>query len=121
MAVDLLPFRIGQRAPAGQILASQGLQKVGILLHQMLDVQPVDVHDALQHLRRVHPGAVGQEWVRPHAWAAYVDSIQSIDLSPLYLEIETPTTFPLDSNRCQVVVIRCTLLVGSDNLNLTQI
>jgi len=32
VAVDLLPFRIIQRAPAGEVLTSQGLQEVGVLL-----------------------------------------------------------------------------------------
>jgi len=105
VTVDLLPFRIGQRAPAGKVLTSQGLQKVWILLHQMLDVQPIDIHDALEYLRGMDPGAVGQERIRPHTGPAYIDGIQSVDLPPLCLEIETPGAFPLDPNRFQDKVI----------------
>jgi len=105
MAVDLLPFRISQWAPTGQVLAPEGLQEVGVLLQQMLDVQPIDIHDALEYLRGMHSGAVGQERIRPHAGATYIDGVQSIELSSLRLEVETSGTFPLDSGRFQDSVI----------------
>ena len=71
----------------------------------MLDVQPIDVHDALEYLRGMYSGAVGQEGIRPHTGAAYVDGVQSINLPSLQLEIETSGAFPLDSNRFQDEVI----------------
>jgi len=75
VAVDLLPFRIGQRAPACQVFSSQGLQEIGVLFYQMLDMQPVDVHDALKYLRGVDPGAVGQERIRPYTWSTHVNGL----------------------------------------------
>jgi len=105
VAVDLLPFWIGQRAPAGKVLTSQGLQKVWILPNQMLDVQPVDVHDALEHLWGMDPGAVRQERISPHTGPAYVDGIQAVNLPPFCLKIETSGAFSLDPNRSQDMVI----------------
>ena len=71
----------------------------------MLNMQPVDVHDTLEYLGGVDPGAVRQERIRPHTRATYVDGVQSIDFSSLGLEIETSSTFPLDSGRFQDSVI----------------
>ena len=105
MTVDLLPFWIGQRAPAGEVLTSQWFQEVWVLLQQMLNVQPIDFHDALEYFRGMDSGAVGQERISPHAGPAHIDCVQSVNLPPLRLEIETSGAFPLDPNRLQGKVI----------------
>ncbi|HUI23401.1 MAG TPA: hypothetical protein VLY82_03300, partial [Nitrososphaerales archaeon] len=57
------------------------------------------------NLRRVYPGAVTKEWVRPHAGPANVYRIQTVDFLPLCLEIKTSGAFSLDPNRIQGKVI----------------
>lgn len=67
-------------------------------------MEPVDIHDTLKDLRGMDPAAVSEEGIRPYARPSHVHRDQSIDLPPLCLEIETPGTFPLDSNWYQYEV-----------------